>query len=45
VEVLGMKRIERRPEDLRMEARDVWKPVAITMEGIERRHRKQNHLR
>jgi hypothetical protein len=42
VELLGMKRIEKRTENLRMEARDVWKPVTIRMEDIERPHRKQN---
>jgi hypothetical protein len=45
VEMLAMERIERRTEDLRMEARDVWKPVTMRMEDIERPHRKQNHLR
>jgi hypothetical protein len=45
VEMLEMQRIERRTEDLRMEARDVWKPVIIRLEDIERPHRKQNHLR
>jgi hypothetical protein len=36
VEALGMERIERRTKDLHREARGVWKPPTMRIEGIER---------
>jgi hypothetical protein len=45
VEVLAMKRIEQTAEDLRRDARGVWKLVTITSEDLEGWHRNENYLR
>jgi hypothetical protein len=41
VAVLAIEKMEKRGEDLRTEARIVWKLLTIRIEGIERPHRKQ----